>query len=221
MKFSTLIVFLGITLFGYSQTDQFMLWTGVGVRGDLVKKADWMFEVNSRFDGGGVATFFPQIGFEYKVKKWFKPSVEYRFLIDRNKYGNYKSSNRININLGFKHTVKRIALGFRARYQYAFDQFGAPESYNADFDQAFRFKPSVGYKIKKSAFTPSIAAEFFYNPELGESGRQFNKMRLSAGTKVELAKAHNLTVKYQLDKKFRNYAAGMRHVISVGYEYAL
>ena len=219
--FAIIFLFLGISLPSFGQNDEFMVWAKAGVRGDLAKKTDWMFDLNSRFDGAGVATFFPQAGIEYKVKKWFKPSVEYRFLIDKNKYGNYKSSHRLNVNANFKKSIERFSLSARVRYQYAFDQFGSPDSYDADFDQAFRFKPAVGYNIKGSIFSPTVSAEFFYNPVLGPQGRQFNKVRLAFGTKLELDGPHSLSVKYQLDKKFRDYSAGTRHVIAVSYEFKL
>jgi hypothetical protein len=222
MKLTAILIFLGISLSSFGQNDYMMAWTKVGLRGDVIKKMDWMFNVSTRFDNQGVATFFPQAGIEYKVKKWFKPSVEYRFLVDRNKYGNYKSSHRINLNAGFKYTVvKRLALGARIRYQYAFKQLGATQDYDADFDQAFRFKPSVTYDIKGSIFSPTMTTEFFYNPELGENGRQFTKLRFAVGTKIELDGPHAFSVKYQFDKKLRNYAAGVRHVIALSYEFKL
>jgi long-subunit fatty acid transport protein len=201
----------------FSQEHEFMVWTEAGVRGDLVKRTDWMVELNSRFDGQGVATFFPQVGVEYKIKKWIKPSVEYRFIIDRNKYGNYKSSHRLNLNANFKENFDRLGVGLRVRYQYAFQQFGAPQDYNADFDQAIRLKPSLSYDINNSIFTPTLSTEFFYNPELGENGRQFTKMRLAVGSKLELDGPHSVSFKYQLDKRFNDYESGMRHVMSFSY----
>ena len=223
MKFSTFLLFIGISISSIGQeSDYMMAWAKVGLRGDVIKKMDWTFDLSTRFDNQGVATFFPQAGIEYKVNKWFKPSVEYRFLVDRNKYGNYKSSHRININASFKKAiVKRLDLALRLRYQYAFQQFGAAETYDADFDQAFRFKPGISYDIKESIFTPTLSTEFFYNPELGERGRQFTKMRFAVGTKIELDGPHGLSVKYQFDKKFRDYEAGTRHVIAFSYEYKL
>ena len=222
MKLSTILIFLGISLSSFGQNDYMMAWAKVGLRGDIVKKTDWMVNISTRFDNQGVATFFPQAGIEYKVKKWFKPSVEYRFLVDRNKYGNYKSSHRINLNANFKKSViKRLALGVRLRYQYAFKQFSGSEAYDADFDQAFRFKTSVTYDIKGSVFSRTVTSEFFYNPELGKNGRQFTKVRFAAGTKIELDGPHSLSIKYQFDKKLRNYAAGVRHVIAISYEFKL
>lgn len=222
MKFSIITLFLGITIGSFAQNSEVMVWTEVGLSGDLMKKTDWSFELNTRFDDEGVATFFPQAGIEYKVKKWFKPSVEYRFLVDKNKYGNYKSSHRLNVNMNFKASpVKRLSVGTRLRYQYGFDQFGGPTTYNDDFDQAFRIKPSASYDINNSIFTPAISAEWFYNPELGENGRQFTKVRIGIGSKLELDGPHSVSFKYQLDKRFNNYKAGLRHVASFSYEYKL
>lgn len=199
-----------------------MAWAKVGVTGSIIKKMDWSVDLSTRFNSQGVATLFPQAGIEYKLKKWFKPSVEYRFIADRNKYGNYKSSHRVNINANFKKKiVKRLDVGLRVRYQYAFKQFGAPDTYDADFDQAFRFKPGVYYDIKGSIFSPTLSSEFFYNPTLGEGGRQFSKMRFAVGTKINLNGPHGLSVKYQFDKKFRDYKAGTRHVVAVSYEFKL
>ncbi|MBL4861920.1 MAG: DUF2490 domain-containing protein, partial [Crocinitomicaceae bacterium] len=184
MRLSIILLFLGTSLSSFGQNDAYMLWTELGVRGDVIKKMTWEVELNTRFDNKGIATFFPQVGLEYKVTKWFKPSVEYRFIVDKNKYGNYKSSNRLNFNANFKKGIERFDLGLRIRYQYAFDRLSVSESYDADFDQAIRLKPSISYDIKKSIFVPTVSAEFFYNPEYGPGGRDFTKVRIGVGTKL-------------------------------------
>lgn len=224
MKLAALLLFLGISVSSIGQErDYMMAWAKVGVSGDVIKKVDWSLEVSTRFDNQGVATFFPQAGLEYKLKKWFKPSVEYRFIADRNKYGNYKSSHRVNVNANFKkEIIKRLDIGLRVRYQYAFQQFYVTNySYDADFDQAFRFKPEISYDIKGSMFKPELSTELFYNPALGKGGRQFSKVRFAVGTKIDLDGPHGLSVKYQFDKKFRDYEAGTRHVVAVSYEFKL
>jgi len=221
MKFKLFICTVLLSSVSFGQNDEFMVWTNVGLSGDLVKKTDWTVELNSRFDNEGIATFFPQVGIDYKLTKWLKPSVEYRFLVDRNKYGNYKSGHRINLNAKFGEDFDRLSLEFRLRYQYAFSQFGQATDYNADFDQAFRFKPEIEYDINDFILTPSVSAEFFYNPKLGENGRQFDKVRLAVGASFDLNNNHDISFKYQIDKKFRAFEEGVRHVISVSYEYSL
>lgn len=203
----------------FSQHD-YMLWTEVGVEGKVIKRLKWAAEFNTRFDLSGVATYFPQVGLEYKITKWLRGSVQYRFIVDKNKYGNYKSSNRLNANLSFKENKKRFSYGLRLRYQYAFDRVST-SSYDADFDQAIRMKPSFEYDLKNSIFTPVISGEFFYNPSYGPKSPGFSKMRIAVGSKLELDGPHGVSFKYQLDKKFYDFSADLRHVLALSYIYKL
>jgi len=202
------------------QNDNFMFWANAGVRGDLVKKTDWTAELNARMDNTGIATFFPQVGINYKLTKWLKPSIEYRFVIDKNNIGNYKVASRLNFNAKFKENFDRLGLGMRVRYQYAFDNRGSFD-YDADFDQAFRFKPEIAYDINDFILTPKVSTEFFYNPSLGEGGRRFDKMRFAIGASLDLNNDHDVSFKYQLDKRFHAFDRGVRHVFAVSYEYKL
>lgn len=220
MKIWLLSIGLLASQLSFGQNDEYMVWTETGITGDLVKKTDWAVELNTRFDNQGIATFFPQLGIDYKLTKWLKPSLEYRFIVDRNKYGNYKPSHRINFNAKFKEDFDRWGVGLRLRYQYAFTQLSATD-YNADFDQAIRIKPEIEYDIKDFILTPKASAEFFYNPQYGPQGRQFDKVRLAIGASFDLNNNHDISFKYQLDKKFHAYDKGLRHVLSLSYSYKL
>jgi hypothetical protein len=193
-----------------------MTWVEAEADGKIVKNLKWNAGITGRFGAAGVETVFPQVGLEYKVAKWFRPSVDYRFIIEKNKFGNYKVANRINANLDFKHAFDRLQLGLRLRYQYAFNRLSA-DAYDADFDQAIRVKPSFEYDLKGTKLSPVISAEFFYNPQYGQFTPGFTKMRVAAGIKYELKGPHTIGIKYQLDKKFRDYAADLRHVLNLSY----
>lgn len=198
----------------------FMQWTSLGADGTLIKKnLDWMSELDFRFGEDGLQTFFPQVGVEFKRIKWCKPSIEYRFIVDKNKYGNYKSTNRINANLNFSKRLDRLKLGLRTRYQYSFDQLNSYADYNADFDQAIRIKPSLEYDINNFKLTPKGSAEFFYNPVYGPEGRRFDKVRYGLGASFELDGPHEISFKYQLDQYLRNPQKNLRHVLVIGYTY--
>lgn len=220
MKFKLFLLATSISFLSYCQNDEYMVWTELSTSGDLVKKTDWSFDICSRFDNQGVATFFPQFGVDYKLTKWLKPSVEYRFLVDRNKYGNYKSAHRINLNAKFSENFDRLGMDLRLRYQYAFKQFGPQTDFNSDFDQAIRIKPGIEYDIKGFFLTPFTSAEFFYNPQIGENGRQFDKLRWGIGAKLDTDGNHGFSFKYQMDKWFHDYSHGLRHVLSFSYEYS-
>ncbi len=215
MRKALFIFFLFISANSFSQ-HYGMLWTEIGAEGKIIKRLKWNADINTRFDLTGVRTFFPQAGVSYKITKWLKGSVEYRFILDKNRYGNFKSSNRLNFNLAFKENKKRFYYGLRLRYQYAFNRISA-DAYDADFDQAFRIKPAFEYDIDNSIFTPVVSAEFFYNPAFGPTSPGFSKMRLAAGAKLELDGPHSVSFKYQLDKRFRDFERDLRHVISLSY----
>ncbi|MEJ6776256.1 MAG: DUF2490 domain-containing protein [Crocinitomicaceae bacterium] len=219
MKGLILFVFVSFSLASSAQTrdpDEFMIWTEIGVKGKVIEDLSWSADINTRFVPG-VQTFFPQIGLSYKIAPWFKPSIEYRFVVDKNKYDSYKPSSRLNFNLRFKHDTRRFYGSLRVRYQSSFNNVSSSE-YDGDFDQAFRLKPAIEYKIRKSRFVPGISAEWFLNPAYGP-GRGFTKVRLAAGTKIEIVGPHEVSVKFQLDKKTGDYRSGMRHVFSLGYSY--
>ena len=197
-----------------------MLWTRVGVNGKITKKLNWSTEINTRFLPG-VQTFFPEFGLSYKATKWFRPSIDYRFVFDKDKYGNFLSSSRININTSFKHKIKRFFVGLRLRYQSSFSRktSGINIDYNSDFDQAFRIRPNIDYKIKKTWFTPGVGFEWFLNPVYGPE-RGVTKTRLSIGTKINLKGPHEASVKYQIDNR-ADFRRGRRFVFSLGYTYKL
>ena len=217
----TLIFSLFFGAYSSAQNSEFQVWTEAGLKGDIIKKMDWMVDVKARFGRDGLDQFLPEAGIDYKVKKWFKPSITYRAIIAENKYGNYKLAHRINLNANFKKQLDRFRVGARLRYQYAFERVGVQAEYDADFDQAIRFKPFVEYDINNSIFTPKISAELFYDPIYGPRGQRFTKLRIGIGSSFELDGPHSVSFKYQLDKWFYDYERGLRHVLALSYGYKL
>lgn len=218
MKHLALIAFLFVGVSAYAQHET-QVWTEVGVSGKVVKRLGWSVDINSRFGAAGLETFFPQVGFKYKVKKWFRPSIDYRFILDKDRYGNMLSGHRINFNANFEKPIERFELGARLRYQYAFNRFVNSGDFDPDLDQAWRLKGSVKYDIDNSIFTPLFSAELFYNPQYGPD-RGLSKMRIAVGTSLELDGPHKVSAKYQLDKRFE-FGSNLRHVISLSYGYKL
>lgn len=220
MRSLTVVIFLFFSSVSLGQNNSYMLWLRAGAKGKLLKNLSWNGEINARMGSVGLETFFPQVGLEYKLTKWFRPSIEYRFLIDLNKYGNYKASSRLNLNANFKKGFDNLDFGLRVRYQYAFNNLST-QSYNSDFDKAFRFKGQSGYKIDGTKFTPGISGELFLDPQYGPTTPGFTKFRIAIGTKVNLKGPNTLSAKYQFDKKLRNYDDGVRHVLSLSYTHRL
>lgn len=217
-SFLPLIFFLSFSSFGQHE---FQVWSEVGVDYKIIKRFHAELEVNTRFDDQGLATFFPQLGLEYKLTKWMKPSIEYRFVVDKNKIGNYKAYNRLNFNVDFDEKIDRLSFGARLRYQYAFNTL-ATGQYDADFDMAIRLKPNVKYDVNDFPLSPEASVEFFYNPLSGGPYRPgMDKLRYAIGADLDVKGPHGFGFKYQLDHKLRDYGANLRHVLSLSYSYDL
>lgn len=197
------------------------VWTEIGVKGEITKKLDWGVELNTRFGSNGIETYFPQVTLKYKVTKWFRPSVDYRAIFDREDNGNYSFSNRLNFNANFKFLVKRFTIGGRVRYQYAFNRFININEFDAEFDQAIRFKPEITYDINNSIFSPTASIEFFYNPNYGPYGQRFTKYRAFIGVDLELDGPHDISFGYLFDQRIQVPNPKTRHVLSLSYAYKL
>ena len=106
------------------------------------------------------------------------------------------------------------------RYQYSFNQINTADKY-ATFEHGLRLKPSVEYSIKGSKFTPLLSGEFFYQPKEGGATTFYQKIRLSLGMKYKFNSSHRFAIKYQLNKGFRDFKGGSRHVLAVSYVYSI
>jgi hypothetical protein len=215
---------LSVILFSsalFSQRQSSKVWTQIGTKGAISPKLDWSFDLTNRFDSEGLETFFTQASVKYKFKKWLRPSLDYRSILDRDKYNNYSLSHRLNVNADFKKQIKRFSLGTRLRYQYSFQSLRGSKKYDAEFDQAIRIKPHVAYDIKKSGFGPLCSIEYFYNPTYSELGQRFTKYRLFIGTQLELNGPHELAFGYILDREINTPNPDTKHILSISYSYNL
>jgi hypothetical protein len=214
------ILFIGLFLTvmnAFTQQNSFQVWTETGVKGKINKKIDYSCDITNRFGQNGLVTFFPQGTIKYKLSDWLKPSLEYRWIANREDNGNYLSNHRINANVQLSHSFQRINFQLRVRYQYSFK--GVAANYEPEFDKAIRIKPSIGYDLKNTVFSPIIACEFFYNPEQGPFGRRMTRIRSFIGTEINLTGPHDLQLGYFFDQKINLPRAGSRHVLSLAYVY--
>lgn len=214
--FVFLVLFCAYSLRGQDAAE---LWTEVGVSGTYPAKLTWSAEFNTRFGDRGVNTFFPEIGLGYKIKKWFKPSIDFRYIMDRKIDGRYVGATRLNYNLEISPEIKRVSLELRLRYQQ--EMASVPgDDYRDDFDQALRMKLAGEYNINGSKITPKVGLEFFYDPQYSISGPEFTKMRYFAGASFNLKGPHEIVVRYIYERKF-NLPSVNRHIflVAYGFEY--
>jgi hypothetical protein len=194
------------------------VWVETGVKYNLNKKLGASFDLTQRYGYDGLRTLFPQLSVRYKVTPWFRTSLDYRLIRSKSTAETYDVSQRINANLQFSQSYKRLELGLRIRYQYSFDRLGG--AYDSEFDQAWRIKPGAEYNIKGLPITPSLSAEFFYNPENSVIGKQFNRIRYYAGTTIELTHSQGIELGLYFDQ-WINGVPRKRLMYSVSYVISL
>lgn len=208
-------MFVGTFL--YSQTSAQGWFSAEGSKKFFDKSLDVSAELNVRFQNfSELDKFFPSVTAKYKVADWFKPSLEYRYIVSRNKWGNYPGGHRLNFNTQFYKDFSKFELKLRGRYQYSFDAISEAENYQPDFDNALRIKPEVEIKLDGD-FTPYISAEWFYSMRNSTLGNRFNKFRLSIGTSIKLSKEHSIDVKYMYDTEINLPTPEKRHILGVSY----
>lgn len=214
------IVLIFLPFFVLSQNEG-KVWTEVGIGGKITKDLEWGADLTTRFGSYGLETFFPQASFKYKVTKWFRPSIDYRFIADREVEGYYTFSNRINLNTEFRYNFDRLYLKSRIRYQYAFNRLSNSASYDPEFDQAIRFKLEGKYDINDFFLSPVLSGELFYDPQYGPYGQRINKLRAFAGVELDLNSPHSISAGYLYDTRINLPNPRVRHVLSLGYSYDL
>jgi len=211
-----LFVFCAFSLSSHAQ-DRSEIWFGVGAKREVAKNLIVGAQSNLRLQtSGNVQTLFQEIGIKSEHLKWFRPSIDYRFITSYADNGNTTYSSRFNLNADFRQKVKDIKLGIRMRYQLV---IGGGSTASGDLDPAFRIKPYMEYAIPKTRFTPEFSAELFYNPVYGQFGRQFNRVRLGFGTSIDLPGPHTLSVTYYYGNKFATKSPYSEHLFSLEYSY--
>jgi hypothetical protein len=213
-----LIVFYLVHFSCLTQQQSTKIWLQTGVKSHLNSKLEWGIDLSKRFGNQGLETFFSEISFKYKVTKWWRQSLDYRMIFDKNNQGNYALSNRININSDFKKQYNRLILSFRVRYQYSFTG-RMLTNYDAEFDQAIRLKPQLSFKSERLKLNPIVSMEFFYNPSYSPKGRQFTKKRLFIGFQRTIRKSHELALGYILDEQINAFNPELRHIVYLSYTF--
>lgn len=197
----------------------FQVWNEAGISYKIDKKQSLALDLTTRHDAGGLRTFFPQVSYKYKINKYIRPSIDYRFINDRNKEGNMTLQHRLNANLQFNQEFERLQLGLRLRYQYSTNRLA--ENFEPEFGQALRIKPSLAYNLPKTDLEPQVSMEFFTGPMDGQNGYHLNRIRWSVGLAYTFEGPHSLEVAYLYDQRINNPGALNRAILNFSYGYNL
>lgn len=220
MKCPVSAIFALFISINFAQHSQFQIWTETGAKYKFNKEWDLNVDWTNRLDAYGLNTSFSQVSARYKLLKWLKTSVDYRYIVSRENNGNFSAGNRINANIQLNQKFKGLDVGFRARYQYSFNRF-INANYDPEFDMAYRFRPSISYDLNNSIFAPNASVEFFYTPENGPLGNRFTRIRYQIGIDFETKLPIDFGLAYLYDNKINLPAAEDRHVLNLSATYRI
>lgn len=217
MRFLLILLVLPSLVWSQNNT-VFQLWNEVGLAYKLDKKQSLAFDLQTRHDANGLKTFFPQFSYRYKINKHIRPSLDYRFVSDRNKSGNFELKHRLNSNLQLSYNFDHLELDFRFRYQYARTRF--VEDTEPEFGAALRYKTSIAYAIKKHDLKPKVSMELFTSPMEGQIGYHLNRIRWNFGLSYDLKGPHSVEVAYLYDRRINSPGALNRAVLNFTYGFS-
>lgn len=215
-----LLLFSLLPFLGYAQNSTvFQSWNELGLSYKIDKKQSLGLDLTTRFDVAGLQTIFPQVSYKYKINKYLKPSLDYRLIGSKDDFGNFTIQHRLNANLQFAHEIERFELGLRMRYQFSANR--SDTDFGSEFNNAFRFKPSIAYNLDNSKITPKAGMELFFNPMDGQVGYHLNRIRWNVGVAIDLKGASDLEIAYIYDQRIHNPGALNRTILNLSYGYTL
>lgn len=204
----------------YGQTSG-RVWNEIGVKGKFNSKIGWGLELNTRFGSlRGIETFFPQASIKFKVTKWFRPSIDYRYILEKDEFTNYQPANRFMLNANFEKKInKRWYTELRLRYQYEFARWSNDSGYEQSTKQIVRLKPQIIYDVKRSIFNPYLNAELFYY--LKPNDPRFSKLRIGVGTDFEISDPLAISIGYIYDRELDNRKGlpSIGHILTTSLKY--
>lgn len=209
----------GICLFvlnGYAQ-DRAEIWLGAGIKREIFNDLTAGFQTNARISTTGTwQTLFQEVSLKSEHIKWFRPSIDYRFIASHEDNGNTVYGNRLNFNADFRHKISDFKFGARGRYQIFLGDFVLT---GTDLDPSFRIKPYVAWEIPDTRFTPEFSTEFFYNPQNGPTGDRFNRVRYGLSLNIDLPNSQELGLTYYYGRRFNTGNPYNEHLFSIEWSY--
>ena len=221
MRKLLVILFLLISIFGFSQRRDIGVWTSVSVEGKVANKKLLLGgSLNMRLDRNSsmIASYFPEVYLEYKFWKMFTLGAEYRLNIKRASFGGFVPKHRAAAYFILKKDIAPLQASVRVKYQYGWDARKRTSFFQPIASHAMRVKVKISY-INWKLIKPYIGNEFTYDFGHHDLGKRFNLYRLSAGLNFNLPKRHEIKLKYIYNLEINVVNPWREHIASVGYLY--
>lgn len=204
----------------YGQMNDAGLWTSLTFEAKLIKKLSATISQEYRFNENvtELGTWINEAGLEYKLNKYLKASVNYRFTLKRMTNNLYSPRHRFFLDIKAEKKIKPIIFQFRTRFQEEWaDVNRSPESGFAGYysRNKFTFKLDLDKK-----WEPYFSLELF-SPVRHDQPYIFDDIRCAAGVELALSKHHKLDLYYMIQRELNVNMPVTDFIGGIGYQYKL
>jgi len=199
----------------------FESWISAGIRLKVHKK--WTFELSEEIrlekKSTQIDQFFTNLAIGYEPFKFIEFGAAFRFSQYNEEEDGYSPHYRINVDVAFKHKLKRFSFNYRLRYQFK-NELGVTSVDGDYLKHGFRIRAKAKYNIKKIPLEPSFAVEMFNSYEK-YTLPTFNKLRFTAALAYDFKKYGKLRLFYSLEQEVFDAYPKTTSIVGLGYVYTI
>ncbi len=204
----------------FSQMNDAGLWTSIAVEAKIMKKVSASFSQEYRFNENvtELGSWISEAGLEYKLNKYIKASVNYRYTLKRMKNNLYSPRQRFFVDIKVEKKNKPLIFQFRTRFQEEYaDVSRTPEWGFAGFYSRNKFTLKFDFDKK---WEPYTSLELF-SPIGHDQPYIFDDIRFIAGVEFALSKHHKLDLFYMIQHELYVNMPVTDFIGGIGYQYKL
>jgi Protein of unknown function (DUF2490) len=197
-------------------------WTSVEL--EYEHNEQWMFSAEEQLrlksDVSEVDRHFSQLGVRFDAPRGLSLDGGIRFIRRNDTRGNiqgYESERRYHVSASYKHKPGRFSLSTRVRYQTKGDM----ESDGfTETDRHLRLRARARYNVRNWKLDPDVAAEL-YRPLGSDAGSEFDKLRLTLGSDLDVWSLGELSMFYRMERELGVDVPWTTHIIGLKFTYVL
>jgi len=196
------------------------IWTSLGFEAKLVKKLSATVSQEYRFNENitELGSWISETGLEYKLNKYMKVSVNYRYTLKRQTNNRYSPRHRFFIDVKAEKKIKPVIFQFRTRFQEEYADIGrAPEGGFSGYYSRNKF--SFKFDLDRK-WEPYLSFELF-SPLHHNQPFLFDNIRSSAGLEYSVSKHHSIDIYYMIQNEMNVNDPVTDFIGGIGYQFNL
>ncbi len=210
----TVIVALPAPAFAADETTNFVeswMEAGVGYTLPLDLSVELCAQLKLDESISRVKSVLPQVGLGYRPTEWLKISLGYRFIYERDKYGDFDYGHRVFLDGQTSLKVAMARLKYRLRFQDEWEW-----SRDGELKNRPTLRNMVGASFKATKWLrPAVSVEHFLAMEKLDS-EPTRKWRVTAGPQFDIGQTE-VELFYRLEIEHDNNLTNLAHIIGLSF----